>query len=163
MAKFTVTRLRSDIEYINDCLAEFGFSVRLECGGRNGYQAVDEYSVNPDGSRCGTGVNCNICCGSPRECSDAAYAQLLSRLISQLCDEINENPLLLGTFEVLESSISGGVETHKVRFSVAFDGGWKVFKEVLQKTYDDYGMEGDWFLSNSRVVPVQGSMQITDP
>jgi hypothetical protein len=54
-------------------LEDGGYSVRLTTGGRNGYQAVDEYNVFPDGSRNGSGVNRNICCGTSRECVSAAY------------------------------------------------------------------------------------------
>jgi hypothetical protein len=72
MSRYTPANLRSTIAELNDSLAEFGFSVRFECGGRNGYQAVDEFSVFPDGTRNGSGVNCTVCCGSSRECAQAA-------------------------------------------------------------------------------------------
>jgi hypothetical protein len=72
MARVTIARLRTVIADINGWLEEGGFSVRLEEGGRNGYQAVDEYSVWPSGARHGSGVNCNIQCGTARECVDAA-------------------------------------------------------------------------------------------
>ncbi len=74
MARFTVRRLREDIEGLNDWLAYHGSLIRFETGGRNGYQAVDEYSVDADGARVGSGVNRNVCCGTSNECSAAAWA-----------------------------------------------------------------------------------------
>lgn len=73
MARITVVTLRGSIAEINAWLEDGSYSVRLETGGRNGYQAVDEYSVWPDGSRNGSGVNRTVCCGSSRECVSAAY------------------------------------------------------------------------------------------
>jgi len=70
---YTIRNLREDIAKVNKWLADDNFSVRFEEQGRNGYQAVDEYSVHPDGSRNGSGVNRNICCGSSRECMTALY------------------------------------------------------------------------------------------
>jgi len=74
MARVTVVTLRNVVAEINDLLEDAGLSTRLEAGGRNGYQAIDEYSVLPDGSREGSGCNRNVCCGSSRECVAAAYA-----------------------------------------------------------------------------------------
>ena len=71
--RVTVKVLRDAIYDINEFFKVKGFSVRLECGGRNGYQAVDEYSVHPDGTRKGSGVDRNVCCGSSRECTHAAW------------------------------------------------------------------------------------------
>lgn len=71
--KYTERVLRAAIRDINDNLELYKCSLRLEYGGRNGYQAVDEYSVYPDGTRNGSGVNRNICCGTPRECGNAAW------------------------------------------------------------------------------------------
>ena len=73
MARVTVVTLRNTVDEVNGWLEDAGLSTRLETGGRNGYQAVDEYSVLPDGSREGSGCNRNVCCGSSRECRDAAY------------------------------------------------------------------------------------------
>jgi hypothetical protein len=73
MSRVTIATLRASIVTINDWLEKAGHSVRLEEGGRNGYQAVDEYSVHADGSRKGSGCNRNVCCGSSRECVAAAY------------------------------------------------------------------------------------------
>jgi hypothetical protein len=73
MSRVTVVTLRAAIAEINGWLRDRGLSVRLETSGRNNYQAVDEYSVNADGSPCGSGVDRNICCGTSRECVSAAY------------------------------------------------------------------------------------------
>ena len=73
MTRVTVVTLRASIDEINGWLKDAGLSTRLETGGRNGYQAVDEYSVLPDGSRENSGCNRNVCCGSSRECVSAAY------------------------------------------------------------------------------------------
>ena len=74
MARFTITDLRRDVVKINGWMEEHGWPERLEERGRNGYQAIDEYSVDAEGNRIGSGVNCNVCCGSSRECSHAAHA-----------------------------------------------------------------------------------------
>ena len=71
--RVTVTGLRAGIDELNCQLESDGSKIRLETGGRNGYQAVDEYSVDNDGERIGSGVNRNVCCGSSRECYDAAW------------------------------------------------------------------------------------------
>ena len=73
MSRVTVVTLRDSVDEINGWLEDAGSTTRLETGGRNGYQAVDEYSVLPDGSRENSGCNRNVCCGSSRECRDAAY------------------------------------------------------------------------------------------
>ncbi|MHC4705123.1 MAG: hypothetical protein ACYTFQ_31625 [Planctomycetota bacterium] len=73
-ARYTVRNLRDDIDRINDWCYYDNIPLRLEVGGRNGYQAVDEYPVDADGKRIGTGVNRNVECGSSRECSHAAFA-----------------------------------------------------------------------------------------
>jgi hypothetical protein len=72
-SRFTVVDLRSDIAKINGWLESEGAPFRLETGGRNGYQAVDEYPVDSAGSRIGTGVNRNVECGSSKDCSLAAF------------------------------------------------------------------------------------------
>ena len=73
MARYTVCALRDNVDKINGWLKDGGYTTRLEAGGRNGYQAIDEYSVDADGDRIGSGVNRNVCCGTSRECGDAAY------------------------------------------------------------------------------------------
>ena len=75
MPRFTITDLRKAIVKINGWMEEHGWPERFEERGRNGYQAVDEYSVDADGNRIGSGVNRNICCGSSRECSAEVHAE----------------------------------------------------------------------------------------
>lgn len=71
---YTISCLRRNIAQINGWLESDGSTIRLIEQGRNGYQAVDEYSVDVDGNRIGSGVNRNVCCGSSRECYDAAVS-----------------------------------------------------------------------------------------
>ena len=71
-ARYTVCDLRQDVAKVNDWAEKDGFPVRLECGGRNGYQAVDEYPVNVDGARVGSGVNRTVQTGSSKDCGFAA-------------------------------------------------------------------------------------------
>lgn len=73
MSRYTVTTLRDDISKVNGWLESDGSTLRLTCGGRNGYQAIDEFSVDSDGMRIGSGVNRNVCCGTSRECGLAAF------------------------------------------------------------------------------------------
>jgi hypothetical protein len=70
---FTVTDLRASIAEINARLEECNFSFRMREAGRNGYQGVDEYFVHPDGTPHANGAVRNVCCGSSRECNDAAW------------------------------------------------------------------------------------------
>ena len=74
MSRYTVATLRTAIAKINDSLLREGSDTLLDQGGRNGYQAVDEYSVDSDGNRIGSGITRNICCGTSRECGDAAWS-----------------------------------------------------------------------------------------
>jgi len=73
MSRVTVVTLRNAVAEVNGWLEDAGSTTRLETGGRNGYQAIDEYSVRPDGAREGSGCNRMVCGGSSRECRDAAY------------------------------------------------------------------------------------------
>lgn len=73
MARFTLTTLRGGIEEINGWLASAGAKVRFEVGGRNGYQAVDEYTVDTDGNRLGSGVNRMVGSGTFKQTYDEAY------------------------------------------------------------------------------------------
>ena len=75
----TVTDLRAAIAEINDNLEQWNFSFRLREAGRNGYQAVDEYFVHPDGTPFASGAVRNVCCGSSRECIDAAWSHYYAR------------------------------------------------------------------------------------
>ena len=72
--RYTITQLRADVDRFNGYLLDEGIDTRLQVGGRNGYQAVDEYSVDANGDRTGSHVNCNVCCGTSRECGDAVAA-----------------------------------------------------------------------------------------
>jgi hypothetical protein len=76
---FTITDLRASIAEINDLLARDNFSFRLREAGRNGYQGVDEYFVHPDGTPYASGSVRNVCCGSSRECDDAAWSHYRAR------------------------------------------------------------------------------------
>ena len=72
MSRVTIVTLRNAVDEVNGWLEDAGLLTRLEERGRNGYQAIDEYSVRPDGSRVGSACN-NVCCGTSRECVSAAY------------------------------------------------------------------------------------------
>lgn len=81
--RYTPKQLREDIENLNSRLADEGSRIRFESGGRNGYQTVDQYSVDENGERIGTGVDRMICGGSSRECYDEArvvFYQELNRI-----------------------------------------------------------------------------------
>jgi hypothetical protein len=73
MARFTVCDLRNDVDKINGWLSDEGADFRLETGGRNGYQAVDEYPVDAGGERIGSGCTRMVEAGSSRECSLGAF------------------------------------------------------------------------------------------
>lgn len=86
--RFTSRRLDERIETINRWLAEEGSLIRFEAGGRNGYTAVDEYSVYSEGKRIGYGCTRNTGCGTPRECAiyaEEAYSNEISRLRREKC------------------------------------------------------------------------------
>lgn len=65
---YTMNDLCKVIAKINDALLEEGSNTLLEAAGRNGYYAIDEYIIDA------SGINRNICCGTARECSDAAWS-----------------------------------------------------------------------------------------
>lgn len=81
MTRFTVKDLDAEVQRMNGMLAQANSPKRFERGGRNGYQAIDEFSVNPDGSRVGSGIDRNVGCGTSRECSRYAWERL-SELLS---------------------------------------------------------------------------------
>ncbi len=86
--RYTAKALAEQIETINGWLKDAGSLIRFETGGRNGYNAVDEYSVDADGNRIGSGVNRNIGCGTPRECAEyaeTAYSNEYRKLERQKC------------------------------------------------------------------------------
>ena len=76
MTRFTVRDLDSEVQRMNDMLRRANSPKRFERGGRNGYQAIDEYSVNPDGSRVNSGIDRTVGCGTSRECSRYAWERL---------------------------------------------------------------------------------------
>lgn len=71
--RVTYKTLGEEVSKFNVYLESDGIPKRFECGRRNGYTALDVYSVNADGVRENSGVDCNACCGSPRECCEAVY------------------------------------------------------------------------------------------
>ena len=82
--RYTVTILRNDIDDINQQLANMGSKKRLETGGRYGYQAIDVYSVDDNGKRANSGVDCNLETGSSRECYLASLAFLNSQYAKKM-------------------------------------------------------------------------------
>lgn len=73
---------------------------------------------------------------------------LIERLTAQLCDELDENPELRGTYTVSASKVSGEEEVHFVHFAHN-DLDDRViatmnFRQILQETYDRYGMAGSF-------------------
>lgn len=75
-------KLDKKIYTVNRWLEGDGFSVRLVSNGRNGYIAIDEYPVWPDGTRRGSCVNRTVCYGSAEKCAIAAeryYGELYRR------------------------------------------------------------------------------------
>ena len=88
MTRYTTKRLAERIETINSWLEADGSLIRFEEQGRNGYNAVDEYSVNSDGDRVGSGCNRNVGCGTPRECAgyaEQAYSDEVARIRREKC------------------------------------------------------------------------------
>jgi len=72
MTRYTPKRLDEDINKINGWLEDCGSTRRLESQGRNGYQAIDQFSVDESGKRVGSWIDRNIRCGTSRECHEAA-------------------------------------------------------------------------------------------
>jgi hypothetical protein len=70
--RYTKGDLKARVEKINRWLDELTSTIRFEVGGRNGYTAVDQYSIHADGSRIGSGCDRNVGCGTPRECAEYA-------------------------------------------------------------------------------------------
>ncbi|WAX21446.1 hypothetical protein [Stenotrophomonas phage RAS14] len=69
MARYMRSNLEQEIEAINQTGGRNGRTTYLKVQARNGYTAIDEYSV-----RQGGGAIClrNIQCGTPRECRESA-------------------------------------------------------------------------------------------
>ncbi len=63
--RYTVKDLRGDLERINAALPD---GLRMQEGGRNGYQAVDLYDAAGSCLR-------NVGCGTARECMGYAYQE----------------------------------------------------------------------------------------
>lgn len=70
MARYMRSNLEQEIESINKTGSRNGRTTYLKVQARNGYTAIDEYSVKTGGS-----AIClrNIQCGTPRECASAAW------------------------------------------------------------------------------------------
>jgi hypothetical protein len=71
--RYTITDLRHGIDEINSWLEAAGALVRFEEHGRNGYQAVDEYPIDQNGQRVGSGVNRMVGSGTSRETYQEAH------------------------------------------------------------------------------------------
>lgn len=89
--RYTPKQLDSEVSRINGLLAEMDADTRLESHGRNGYQAVDVYPVDSRGNRIGSGINCNVCCGTSRECGDAIKHYYAAIRISVLEAKLQRN------------------------------------------------------------------------
>jgi hypothetical protein len=84
MTRFTPTNLQNVVDNRNLDLHLAGSTKRFEMQGRNGYQAVDEYSVDASGNRIGSGVDCNVGCGTSREVYqyvESRYYQLVNEVL----------------------------------------------------------------------------------
>lgn len=71
MSDYTINDLRKAIAGINAALLEEGSRTLLEISDRVGRHAVDEYTIDAAGGI--IGVSRNICYGTARESSDAAW------------------------------------------------------------------------------------------
>jgi hypothetical protein len=65
--RFGPKQLEESVQRYNEAMAADGVLKRFVVGGRNGYQAADEYTVDADGNRIGSGVDRNVGCGTSRE------------------------------------------------------------------------------------------------
>jgi hypothetical protein len=81
--RFTVKRLRENLEEMNQRLAEAGSEIQFLLSPRNNYQAVDEIAVDREGKRIGSGCVRNVGCGTSREvdgyCWDRFY-QIINQI-----------------------------------------------------------------------------------
>lgn len=68
--RFTVTDLRLKITELNNHLTEHNIKWQLVDHARNGYQAVDRYAINPDGT---VESGYNVGCGTSREVAQYCY------------------------------------------------------------------------------------------
>lgn len=69
MARYMRSNLEQDIEGINKTGGRNGRTTYLKVEARNGYTAIDEYTVKAGRAVCLR----NIECGTPRECESAAW------------------------------------------------------------------------------------------
>jgi hypothetical protein len=81
MQRFTKTDLAQGVERLNEQLEEAGALIRYEVGGRNGYQATDEYPVDAAGKRIGTHVNRMVGSGTSRETYQETQTACLQHLL----------------------------------------------------------------------------------
>jgi len=85
MSRFTISDLRAGIEEFNNGLAEAGARVRFVEQGRNGYQAVDLYNVDPEGNRPDS-CQSMVGSGTSREAyheTQVRYYQILNSLLRE--------------------------------------------------------------------------------
>lgn len=90
--RYTPKDLSNDIDELNSRLANEGALARFETGGRNGYQAVDEYAVDAQGVRQGSGCCSNVGCGTSRECygySMDRYYQIVNNILRDKVAELS--------------------------------------------------------------------------
>ncbi len=67
--------LTDKISCMNQQLKEAGHDIRFVSSGENGRQVVNAWSVTIDGDEFST-IQYQVCCGSPRECSEKAWAKM---------------------------------------------------------------------------------------
>ena len=80
-------QLEIDVARLNTELRDLFCLKRFEVGARNNYQTVDEYSVNENGERIGSGVDSNVACGTSRE----VYAATETRYYQICLDNMKQN------------------------------------------------------------------------
>jgi len=85
-----------------------------------------------------------------QEIAEAAFPgrPLREQLELQLCTELDENPILAGTYKVQSLTIAGDEERFQVQFNYQHPGkkghALQPFRAELQATYDRYGMAGSF-------------------
>jgi len=95
MSRFTITDLREGVRFFNARLIADGHNMYFVEQGRNGYQAVDAYTVRPDGS-----VSCHhmVGGGTSREVHsymETEFYQQLNRKPSKLTRKQCKRMLIL--------------------------------------------------------------------
>jgi len=92
MTRYTRSQLIEDLKTYNKQLEAKGSSLRFEYGHRNGYHAIDEYTL---GRKAGC-VDRNVTCGKPRECATAMrirYLEIISSIKSEnAAEQIGNDP-----------------------------------------------------------------------